>query len=154
MMGFDQSKICGAQHNYINPAGVGDFYTQLLSLDDDVIFAVGKILSIPPMPAKRMLFEYIVPQLSANLKLKKEFDYMDFMIGLLEYSAIQKGIERYRVYDYNEFFARVKCSPAPKKSLLEVVPGSGLLTRKRAATELLIKFLFGNKQRDKQEVIV
>lgn len=140
---------------YINPVRLEDFYTLLTSLEDNAILDVGKALNIPAMPAMRMLFEHIVPQLGAYLKLSKDFDYADFVISLLEYSAQQKGIEQYQVYDYLEFCFLVKNTIAPKKekAIVEKLPGSNLLNRKKIASELLIEHLLNNLQMSIQEVI-
>lgn len=131
---------------YLNPINLNDSYTQLISIDDDVILKVGKVLGIPIMPEKRMLFEYIIPLLGTHLQLEKDFDYGDFVIALLEYSAKQKGIDRYQVYDYSQLYSIVKNVSSPSKkeenSLLNIVFGQDFLNKEVIALELLIECLF------------
>ena len=124
---------------YINLAKPNDFYAQLFSLSDSEILEVGKILNAPAIPAKRMLFEHIVPQLGAHMKLKKDFDYADFVIALLERAATKRGIERFRVYDYGKFFSGIKNTVAPEeeKDILENVPYSNLWRGRKVAASLL-----------------
>lgn len=124
---------------YIEPVCLDDFYARLISIDDGVILEAGKLLDIPAMPAKRMLFEKIIPHLSAYLKLEREFDYADFMIALLEYAAKQKEIDRYQVYGYDRLCELVKNTASPDKevSLREKIPVSSFMARKKASVEYL-----------------
>lgn len=114
----------------------------LLALNDDVILKVGMLLGISELPAKRMLFEEIIPKLGKYLELKKDFNYSDFMMALLEYSADQKGIERFVVYDLGEFCSLIKKTPLPKreKSMLNLI-NIALQNKKTLAIEAIIDAL-------------
>ena len=85
---------------YINPMSENESISRLMNIPDKMILEVGELLGIPAMPAKRMLFEKIIPKLSVYLKLRKDYDLTDFIIALLEYIAVQKNIDRFQIYDY------------------------------------------------------
>ena len=100
---------------YVRRSNDYDFSGRLMSLDDESILRVGEILKLSQMPAKRMLFEEIIPILGSYLKLNKNFDYADFAVALLEYAAMEKNIERFCIYDYTQFCNVVKTSPDIRK---------------------------------------
>ena len=123
---------------YILPVDSDIFHPMLMSLGDDIILGAGKVLGLGEMPAKRMLFEKIIPQLSAYLKLGINYDYPDFIIALLERAAVKRGIERFRIYNYEQLLELVNESPvAEKERKLSLIPESGILSQKKTAIELL-----------------
>ena len=129
---------------YINPLDDNAANAQLMSINDSTILEIGKILGLTKIPPKRMLFEKIIPRLSAYLELEKNYDYEDFLIALLEQAAKQKGIDQFQVYDYNQLRYLTKNAPTPKNSKkpLDKLITNTLMARKKAAAELLInKFL-------------
>ena len=92
---------------YIEPIDTNRVNAQFMSLPVEFILKTGAVLGIPEMPAKRMLFEKIIPHLSRYLKLGRDYDYIDFAIAILELMAAQRMIERFHIYDYDhlcEFF--------------------------------------------------
>jgi len=133
---------------YFHPTDINSVYIQLISMNDNDILEVGRMLDIHEMPGKRMLFEHIIPQLGSHLKLEKDFDYVDFVIALLEDAAMKRNIDRYQTYDYRQFYSILKASPSPTNnkngSLLDLVPGTGFLQRKAMAVEKLTEFLLNS----------
>ena len=128
---------------YINPDYSGDFGAKLMSLNDEAIYKAGGILNIPKMPAKRMLFEKIIPKLGTYMKLDKDFDYRDFAIALLEHAAKDKDIERFCLYDFDDFCALVRDAQSAKnegKPRIKLTAPS-LTASKKAAVELLGRYL-------------
>jgi len=130
---------------YIRPVDVAVFDTKLMSIPDEVIRETGKILGIHEIPAKRMLFEKIIPQLSTHIKLGKYFDYEDFIIALIEYTAEQRELDYFRIYDYAEICSLIKQTPRPEKrkeprAVAKLISGSGL-TKKKTALRLLAESL-------------
>ena len=111
----------------------------LMSLPREVILEAGKALGIAQMPAKRMLFEKIIPRLSKYLKLDKNSDYADFAIALLEHMASRREVERFQVYDYASLCALVKSSPTVKEEsgFLQSVPLKLKVGNEKAAIEIL-----------------
>ena len=128
-------------HYYINPVDTDLFVAKLINLDEHVISEIGEILKISNISGKRMLFEKVIPGLGSHLGLKKDFDYADFFITLLEKKAAQMQIERLHVYDYDELCSLVKTQdskPAKKTMKLSINP---LAIRNDTAVELLTKYL-------------
>jgi NTE family protein len=128
---------------YISSVNTDEIKERIMSLNDDVIYKAGKMLGIPEMPAKRMLFEKIIPQTGAYLKLDKDFDYADFVIALLEHVAAKKRIERFCVYDYKKMRSLVIKAPMPKrnKKMLAPLLANHILQDRRKAIALLSKYL-------------
>lgn len=92
---------------YIRHSETINFERILISLRDSIIIEIGKNIGITSIPAKRILFEHIIPKLGAYLKLGKFFDYEDFIISLLENLAIKKEIENYQIYDFEQFVSLI-----------------------------------------------
>jgi len=113
--------------------------TVLMSLTDKEILKIGHILELPLKPAKRLLFELIIPHLGAYLKLEKDFNYTDFVVALLEYSAEQKMVERFQVYSYDQFVSHIKNRPLPKKE--EPLLGTLFQSKKEKAVEAFVECL-------------
>jgi len=124
---------------YIKPVDVNDFYSRVLTIKDDVILETGRIMGFADMPAKRMLFEKIAPQLGTHLALGRDYDYADFVIALLEHAAMKREVERFKVYDYTELCAIVKekTLKESKKKLPQLLSDSSLLNKKKTAVDLL-----------------
>ena len=127
----------------INPDPSINFNARLMSLDDEIIMRLGGILSIPRMPAKRMLFEKIVPKLGSFMRLGRDFDYKDFIVALLELAALDKDIDRFCVYDFDDLCALVKAikdAQRPQRSRMKL-SSTSLTANKRMAVRLLCKYL-------------
>ena len=124
---------------YVNVQNRDALYRPIMSMTDKHIEQLEEILEPAKLPFKRSLFEHIIPQLGAYLKLDKDFDYPDFVIALLEYAAKQREIERFALYTYDEFFQLIKANPLPEKedSLLGILFSS----KKEKAVEAFIEIL-------------
>ena len=79
------------------------FIDIFLNTEENKIIEIGEILGIEDIPYRRALFEYIIPRISDALGLKKENTYGEIAIGFLEELAIIYNIERFKVYDYDDF---------------------------------------------------
>ena len=124
---------------YINPVDINDFYSRLIYLNDGVILEAGRLMGIADMPAKRMLFEKIIPQLGTYLSLGRDYDYADFVIAMLEIAAKKRDLERFKVYDYEELCAIVREKPvkAQHEKRPYLLSDRSALHRKKAAIDLL-----------------
>ena len=128
---------------YLQPIRPGRIHRKLLNMDPEAVYEIGKILDLPKIPPQRLLFEAIIPTLATVLNLKKDYDYVDFWVGLLEHRAIEKEIDRFRVYTYDEFFASIQKAPhRPKEeTLLESVLSRNFPNKKVQATEKFINHI-------------
>jgi len=57
---------------------------------------------------KRVMFEKIIPRIVDILDLEHEHDYADIMIGIYEYLAREKDVERFKVYKYRDFRCKIE----------------------------------------------
>lgn len=88
---------------YIRPKRDEDlFFNILYNLDEDKIGKIGELMRLPELPSKRVLFEYIVPKLGSLLGLSDDFTYEEFLISLLEIRAEKSGIDRFKIYTFEE----------------------------------------------------
>jgi NTE family protein len=123
---------------YIEPVDAGEFNAKLMALGEELALKAVTAAGITDIPAKRALFEKLVPQLASWLKLDKGFDYADFILALLEREAGQRKIEPLRVYGYEELRALVEKTPPPQKEtnlLEELIPA--IKDKKREAADIL-----------------
>lgn len=89
---------------YIKPVDEDIIFNKLLELPDKFILDIGKSMGLEDIPPKRMLFEFILPNISKYLGLNKEDSYQDIIIGLLENMARERYIEKFKIYSLDEFF--------------------------------------------------
>ena len=80
----------------------------LLSIPEEAVFALGAEVGLPHMPAKRLLFERILPRLSRLLGLGPEATYTDIVISVLEQMAQVRGIDRYEVRGLKDLLSQIK----------------------------------------------
>ncbi|MGI1691040.1 patatin-like phospholipase family protein [Thermoanaerobacter uzonensis] len=95
---------------YIEPKGEKEYFIRyLMNLEErrienlKVIFRVNK-----EIPAKRALFEVIIPKLCSLLDLKVDADYDEIFLTLLENLAEIYEVERFRVYTYEKLTSAVR----------------------------------------------
>lgn len=111
-------KMCDAMHTirglkgnkyYIEPATDDNLlFSSLLSIPHEVINEIGKIMGFSQMEPKRALFEKILPGLSYMLEIPADCSYQDIIIGVLEYIAEERHVERYKVRNFNDFIEKIK----------------------------------------------
>ena len=76
-----------------------DGFAVFAALPDDAIRTVAGPLRVPEeLPPRRALFEHILPDIAAELRLPKEAGYDDLLLALLEHRAEQLGVGRFRWY--------------------------------------------------------
>lgn len=130
-------------HYYLQPVVLDKMHTKLMNMDERFIAALGELLDLKGLPPKRMLFEEIIPQIGAHIKLKKNFDYGDFIIGLLEHAALKKDIPRFALYEFEAFLALIKETPDKEagESLIEKVLNLAVHKKMEASDKLTEYFL-------------
>lgn len=94
---------------YIESKKDEDYFIDIfLNTEENKIIEIGEILGIGDIPYRRALFEHIIPRISDVLGLKKENTYEEIAISFLEELAIIYNIERFKVYNYDDFLNIVK----------------------------------------------
>lgn len=100
-------KLKGREY-YIEPIDDDLIFSKLLELPDELIIDIGISMGLEDIPPKRMLFEFILPNLSKYLNLKKEDNYQDIIIALLENMAKEREVEKFKIYSLSDFFNMIK----------------------------------------------
>ncbi|OWZ83878.1 patatin-like phospholipase family protein [Natranaerobius trueperi] len=93
---------------YIKPINDKLFFESLLSIPDETIYELAKILDLSQIEPKRLLFEKVFPELCSLLDLSLDATYQDIIINVLEYAAEQREIEKYKIYDLKSFIEELK----------------------------------------------
>lgn len=88
---------------YVKPkCNDGYFLDYFMNLDEATVLRIGKILGAPEIPFRRMLFEYIIPKLTELLGLQKNVSYEDIVLSIFEEAAQRYGIERFKIYEFED----------------------------------------------------
>lgn len=61
-----------------------------------------------------MLTDKIMPEIGNKLRLKKEADLQDIFVGLLERLAEEQGINKYQIYEMNDFLTAIRAGKMPE----------------------------------------
>ncbi|UWG98426.1 patatin-like phospholipase family protein [Dehalobacter sp. DCM] len=94
---------------YIESTRDEDYFIDLmLSLGETKIIQLGATLGFTGIPYRRLLYEHIIPKIAALLDLKKENSYEEVTIALLEFVALEKKLERFKVYSFPKFLDAVR----------------------------------------------
>lgn len=108
------------------------FYHSLLSVSEAAIYEVGKIMILPQMEPKRMLFEKILPGLAHMLGLPTTSTYQDIVIGVLEFMAEDRGMEKYTIRTLKGFIEEINNIDTNKKiiasSFISEIAGRTILS--------------------------
>lgn len=103
---------------YIEPSCDHDlFFNSLLSIPEESISEAGKIMGLPQMEPKRMLFEKILPAIAAVLDLPINSTYKDIIIGVLESMAEERNIDRLKIRKFGSFLEEIKASGVKEKNI-------------------------------------
>jgi NTE family protein len=84
-------------------------------LPNTIVEELGKLFRIKKMPARRMVFEGIIPRLASIMKLNSTSDYQDVLIGLLEVLAEDCELNQYKIYTVEEFVREIEANSAVRK---------------------------------------
>jgi NTE family protein len=87
---------------YFEPKGEKYYFEMLSNLNEDTIRDVSELLGLQGRPTLRYLFEEILPKLGKMLDLGQDKSYEDLATGLLERSMHEAGMERFRIYHFEE----------------------------------------------------
>jgi NTE family protein len=94
-----------------------DYIELLLKLNQEQLARIGKILNIKGLTGYRMLFEEAIAKLSVLLDLDEQSNYEDILLSLLEFIAEKIDIERFKVYNLDDFIKQIKEAFPENKTL-------------------------------------
>lgn len=94
---------------YIRPESNKDYFLNfLLRIEEEKVEKIREILKVHHGPHRRVLFENIIPKICSMLSIDKESNYDDILIYLLEKKAEKLGIEKFKIYDFEELVSLVE----------------------------------------------
>ena len=82
---------------YLEPLRSELFFKCLWNLSDETVDKIRRLMVLPKMESKRLLFEKILPHLFSLLNLPATASYEDILIGVLEHAATSRGIDRFEI---------------------------------------------------------
>lgn len=112
---------------YIEPTYTEEeLFYKLSSISKNEINELGRMMKLPSMESRKLLFEKILPGISKIISTQPSSNYEDIVIGILEYMAEKRQIERYKVYTFNNFVTVIKnadwkSTNYPNNSILEIM---------------------------------
>jgi NTE family protein len=126
------------------------FLYLLMDIPDESIKRISHFLGFEDMNPRRALFEVILPRLVSFLDLEDKDDYIDIMIAVLEVIAKKVGLDKLKIYDFDEFVKAISKKYEPKKvndvNVPKFVKKSEILSKtiKDKIIDLVIAELFDN----------
>ncbi len=122
----------GGQY-YVLADGAPDCGRLLMALDQAGIEHLRSLFPLPDLPPLRLLFERILPELGAHLKLGKAFSYEELTLALLEFSAQALGVDELAEYTWADLAGQIlRADSAPNAPGNPYVPGILHLARQIA----------------------
>lgn len=88
---------------YIDPSGCDLILRSLWNIPEESVYRIGTAMALPKMEPRRLLFERIFPELFKLLELPATASYQDVVVGVLEYAAVDQGIDRFAIRTLVEF---------------------------------------------------
>lgn len=96
---------------YICPEDNKDYYLEFfLSIKEEEVREMEKILKLPEMYYRRSLFEHIIPKICSMIAMDRDCSYEEIFIYLLEKKAEYLKIERFEIYDVKNLLSLVEDS--------------------------------------------
>lgn len=93
---------------YLNCQFNDDYYFDYFArLSDEDVERISKILNLKNKNKKRTIFEEIIPKLALYLNLDSDYNYEDVFINMMEIKGEKLEIERFQVYDVDEFMEKI-----------------------------------------------
>lgn len=96
------------------------------------VMQIGKILNIYNKNKNRLLFEEIIPKLALYLDLGNSYNYEDVFIKILEIRAENLKIERFQIYELEEFIKLVS-----EKIIDHRLDSNGIIEKIKEKVELI-----------------
>jgi NTE family protein len=102
-------KNLSGQIYYIKIEQQEDYFIDYFShLDEEIIKKVAQTLNLnDDIPRSRLLFERVLPKLVEILKLPENCSYGDIALALAEKIAIEVGVNRFKIYTFDELVERI-----------------------------------------------
>lgn len=110
--------------------------SQLINIPDEDIVLLAELNGYGEQPAKRLLFEKILPELADITGVSPDAQYQDIIIGVLEHAAQSTHLHKYEVYKLSKFVKEIKKAQEKQESK-DIEPASVLAIRKHRRNQLV-----------------
>lgn len=143
MLGYlDARRVLGhtvGDNYYVNPDLHIDGFSLLAAIDEASIARIAKWYPTENVNPKRLLFERVLPDLAAHLKLREDRSYDDVVLNLLELAAESLGMDALREYSLSDFAQAVAQSDDSEAAfkLGEHLPATVQILARQIAIHLL-----------------
>ena len=97
--------------NIIEPQAL---ISALLRIPHNRLVAIGDSMKLNQIDPHRMLFEKILPSIAKRRKLSVVANYQEIVISMFEQMAMERGIDRYKIYDFSEFITEIQQRSVPE----------------------------------------
>jgi|AntRauTorckE6833_2_1112554.scaffolds.fasta_scaffold00309_20 NTE family protein len=128
-----------------------DYFTKLLlNIPKKSVHKIAEFFGAENMDPRRALFEIIIPRLAGLLDLDEKCDYTDITLAVLELIAKRANIDKFKIYDFDNFVKLISKKYTPVKVSEINVPNfikkSEILSKtiKDNIIDLVIAELFDN----------
>ena len=138
---YDALKVIkGLEGNkyYINKLDKKYAFDIFLKLTDKQVYEIaqGSIKDVNEKEDKKLLFEYILPEIAKKLKLQKSKSYDELLIGIVEYLLAEEDlVDVYKVYNLKKLILELK------KNSTKMLNKEKNNTLKNPAKEMAIKLI-------------
>lgn len=128
---------------YIGEIKRGESMKMLLRLTDEQIAAACNIAGTgTEMFAKRALLEKLLPLISETISVKKDADYTDLLIAMMENKAERAKVERLKKYSFHDFFVNVAQANSEPPKFLPILQSTKV--KVAAAIDCLLENMYQN----------
>ena len=86
-----------------------------MNIPEDSIQRISDYLGFEDMNPRRALFELILPRLAGFLDLEKRHNYLDIMVAILEVIADDIGLEKLKLYEFDQFVKEISQKYEPQE---------------------------------------
>lgn len=95
---------------YLEPSNDDMFFDMLANMPDECAEKFAGLIGQTGMEKRRMIFEVLIPKLCRALDIGDTAAYQDIIINTIETLAEDNGIERFKIYTWDEFIEEIKRS--------------------------------------------
>ena len=89
---------------YIRTDKEKDYFIKLLlNIPENSVKKIAKFMGFGEMNYRRALFEVVIPRLAKFLDLDEKDDYQDITLCILELIAKRANIDKFKIYDFDNF---------------------------------------------------
>ena len=125
---------------YLKNSNLTLLVNKMLTLEENILDTIPYFQN-KSQDKRRMLFEQVILEISDFLNLDKNFTYEQFVLAILEFVAMRKGIERFEVYSLDAFCKLVKDTDTPKSENILSKVGFDFSEKKSILIEQIVKHL-------------